>query len=120
MAQMTERTLSLIRVKNTLSERSLVQADPYLCGSIATPVRIGLDCHICRNTGKKARLRGVEVDCDREAGGVVGDDEDGPLDPVFTGHYRKAVDQRQGMRHRVTQPPVLVVIWVNAAIPIPE
>ncbi len=123
MTQAAEGALPLIGLEHPLAESPLVHADPNGCGDVGPACSIKVFEHGVRFCGRPCRDKQMLriVDCNRhgQVRRVVSDDVYGPRRQILARHDPVKVREGKPAPHRLPQSPVLWVVRIGPAIPIP-
>lgn len=120
MPETAERALALVCVEYALSEHPLMQPDADGSGYVRSTSLIcvlGFCCGLCAESNVHSV---VYSDREREASGIIANDEHRPAGEVLPGDHAVEVDERQTTLHREPEAAVVDVRGVRASIPISQ
>ena len=121
-----ERALSSVRSQHPFTKPPLMEPDLELARHVAAPlVTAGFIVEGYRRRriaeGKHVQHAGiVELDREPEPGRLVADDEDRPSGEIAPGEQTIEVDERNSPPHERTEPLIVPLLGVTAAIRIEE
>jgi len=122
VTQTAECTLTSVGFQDTLTEGSLVESNSDGGSDVHATGAIGVLVHLVpSNRWLQAHMRRVvDRDGERETGRIICNHKDGPRREILSGDDSMEIDQRETALHCQTEAPVVRMLWIRAAISIPE
>jgi hypothetical protein len=121
MPEPAKSALPAIRLKDSLSKRTLMQADPHSRGDICPAPRIRVLPDHAAHFRIDAKVAFV-VDGNGESRGwrrrIIAYDENRPGSDIAPSGDSMKVNQWQAIRHRGSKSAVIPMIWIDASIPV--